>query len=309
MAMTLTEAAKLSNDVLKTGVIETIVKESPMLLKMPFIEVLGNGLTYNRENAMASAAFYAVGGTWTESTPTFTQLTASLTILGGDADVDAFLAKTRSNIQDLTASVLELKSKAVAHQFEDTLIYGDVTVDTNSFDGLHRSIASGQQVHQGAGAIPAALSLTNLDAMLDLIRPGKPDVIWASRRTRRGLNKFSRSATAPFAVGYQELGHRIDLYNGIPFMVSDFLVDTETISSGAYSAKAGGASTTVFAAKFGEDAVCGIQGTDGIVVDEIGPLETKDARRYRVKWYVNFAIFATLAIAKVDGISSADVTT
>lgn len=307
MALTLSEASKLSNDVLKLGVIETIVKESPILMMMPFIEVLGNGLTYNRENAAATAAFYAVSGTWAESTPTFTQVTATLTILGGDADIDNFLAKTRSNLQDLKASVLELKAKAVAHQWEDGFVYGDVSVDTNSFDGMHRSIAAGQQVHQGAGAVPAALSLGSLDSMLDLIKPGLPDVIMMSRRTRRGLNAFSRAA-GPFAVSYDQFGKRIQTYNGIPVAVSDFQVDTETIASGAYTAKTGGASSSIFGFKFGEDAVAGIQGTDGIMVDEIGNLETKDAQRYRIKWYTNFAIFSTLAAGKVDGISSSAVT-
>src|SRR3990172_10426747 len=101
MALTLAEAAKLSNDVLLTGVIETIIYDSPVLQLLPFIEIVGNGLTYNQENAAASAAFYDVGDTWAESTPTFTQLTATLKILGGDADVDNFLAATRSNLQDI----------------------------------------------------------------------------------------------------------------------------------------------------------------------------------------------------------------
>ena len=70
MALTLTEAAKLSNDVVQQGVIETVVKESPVLSLLPFIDMVGNALTYNRENAMASAAFFDVGDTWTESTPT-----------------------------------------------------------------------------------------------------------------------------------------------------------------------------------------------------------------------------------------------
>ena len=35
MALTITDAARLSNDVLLTGVIETIVKESPVLQTMP----------------------------------------------------------------------------------------------------------------------------------------------------------------------------------------------------------------------------------------------------------------------------------
>ena len=57
MALTITDAARLSNDVLLTGVIETIVKESPVLQTMPFIEIVGNGLTYNQENAAPSASF------------------------------------------------------------------------------------------------------------------------------------------------------------------------------------------------------------------------------------------------------------
>ena len=59
MALTLTEAAKLSNDVMLAGVIETIVKESPVLQRLPFIELVGNALTYNRENAAAGANWFA----------------------------------------------------------------------------------------------------------------------------------------------------------------------------------------------------------------------------------------------------------
>lgn len=39
MALTLAEASKLSNDVLLTGVIETIIKDSPILQVLPFIEI------------------------------------------------------------------------------------------------------------------------------------------------------------------------------------------------------------------------------------------------------------------------------
>jgi hypothetical protein len=101
MAMTLAEAAKLSNDIILKGVIETTILESPILQRMPFIEIVGNGLTYNRENALPSVDFFDVGDNWNESTPTYTQITAALKIMGGDADVDNFLRKTRSNIQDL----------------------------------------------------------------------------------------------------------------------------------------------------------------------------------------------------------------
>ena len=48
MALTLEEASKLSNDMLLQGVVETIIKDSPTLQRLPFIEIVGNGLTYNQ---------------------------------------------------------------------------------------------------------------------------------------------------------------------------------------------------------------------------------------------------------------------
>jgi len=120
MALTLAEASKLSQDMLLTGVVETVIQESPVLQALPFIRVAGNGLTYNRENALPSAGFYDVGDTWAESTPTFTQVTVALKILGGDADIDNFLKETRSNLQDLEATVVQLKAKAVQQTFDET---------------------------------------------------------------------------------------------------------------------------------------------------------------------------------------------
>ena len=42
MALTLAEASKLSNDALLVGVIETIIKDSPILQTLPFIEIASN---------------------------------------------------------------------------------------------------------------------------------------------------------------------------------------------------------------------------------------------------------------------------
>ncbi len=48
MALTLAEASKRSNDILRQGVVETSVKDSPILQRLPFIEIVGNGLTYKQ---------------------------------------------------------------------------------------------------------------------------------------------------------------------------------------------------------------------------------------------------------------------
>ena len=268
--------------------------------------MVGNALTYNRENAMATAAFFDVGDTWSESTPTFTQVSTSLKILGGDADIDQYIATTRSNVQDIEAAVLELKAKAVAHEFEDEFVYGDTAVDSKGFDGVHKLCPAGQQIHQGSGTTPAALSLKKLDETIDLVKPGKPDFLVMTRRTRRGISAYARALTSPVHYETADFGQRLMLYDGVPVIDSDFLVDTEAIAAGAFSAKTGGASTSIFAVKVGEGQLVGLS-NGGIQVENVGALETKDARRWRCKWYVAMALFSTLAIARIDGISSADV--
>jgi hypothetical protein len=173
MALTLDEASKLSNDMLLQGVVETIIKDSPVLKQLPFIEIVGNVLTYNQEKTLPSIDFYEVGETWTESTPTFEQKTASLKIMGGDADVDNFLKATRSNIQDLETAVVELKAKALKDKFEENFIYGDAS-GSKEFDGLRKLIdtttASDQLIAMdGTGA---TLTLAKLDELIDAVKGG-----------------------------------------------------------------------------------------------------------------------------------------
>ena len=54
MALTLAEASKLSNDVLLTGVVETIIKDSPILQALPFIEVVGNEKPHSRRRHLSA---------------------------------------------------------------------------------------------------------------------------------------------------------------------------------------------------------------------------------------------------------------
>jgi hypothetical protein len=82
MAVTKAEAAKLTQDMLLRGVIETIVKESAILQVLPFMEVTGSAVQYNREATMPAATFFDVGDTWTEATPTWTPVTTPLRIVG-----------------------------------------------------------------------------------------------------------------------------------------------------------------------------------------------------------------------------------
>ncbi len=299
MAITLAEAEKLSNDVLLQGVIETIIKEDPLLEFLPFIFMVGNALTYNQENVAAAADFYAVGDTWVESTPTFTQLTANLKILGGDADTDNFLKKTRGNIQDLEAAIVDLKSKAVAHKLGDTLITGDAAVDTKSYDGLDKLIPAAQEVFAN-GAIAgngASLTLERMDTVIDAVLGDKPDILLMSKRSRRKLNGlFRASGSGVLPTQHTEFGRFVDLYDGVPVLVSDWILNTKTVGTSTDC-------SVIYAVKLGEGAFAGLTAIESIIdIERVGNLEQKDASRVRVKAYVSCALFNSKKAAKLTGV-------
>jgi len=293
MAMTKAEAAKLTQNMLLAGVIETIVKESRLLQLLPFMEVTGTALAYNREATMPAAQFYDVGDTWVEATPTFTPVTAALKIMGGDADVDNFLQATYSDRNDIEAETIVSRAKSVAHLFSESFYLGDTGVNAKAFDGLKKAIPAGQTVVAGANG--GALTLDLMDEFVDKVKPGKPDAIMLSKRSRRKLSSLRRGSGNLLETDVDAFGQRAVFYDGIPLVVDDFIPDNET---------QGTASTTssLYAVRFGQGV--GVMGIDhgGIQVEPIGELETKDATRHRIKWYAAIAVFSELGVARLGGI-------
>jgi hypothetical protein len=310
MSILLAESAKLSNDVLLQGVIESILKESPILQTMPFIDIVGNGLTYNRETALAAATWYAPLGAWSSTTaPTFDQLTATLCVLGRNADLDNYIKQTRSNIQDIEAVVIELAAKSLRMEFERAFIYGSttsyigITADANSINGLIKLILTGTASSQviAMGATGATLTLAKVDELIDAIKGDKPDLLLMSRRSRRKLNALSRAAGSNLEVGTGKFGEFVQFYNGIPIGVNDYILDTHTLVSSVETAITGATNSTIYALRFGEGAVCGAT-NGGIQIDPLGALEGADANRNRIKWYVGLVDFCVVKRAALIGV-------
>ena len=303
MALTLAEAEKLSNDLLLQGVIETIIKDSPVLQRLPFIQIVGNGLTYTRESVLPTVDFYDVGDVWAESTPEFTKPTATLAILGGDADVDNYLKETRSNIQDLETAVVEQKAKALRHEFEKEFLYGNSATNSKQFDGIIKLIDTATTSDQviAMAATGATLTLAKIDQLIDAVKGGKPDLLLMSRRSRRKVQTLARAAGTNLQVGEGLLGQQVQLYNGIEVAITDWQADVHALTSSLESAYTGGACSTIYALSLGEGALCGISSPNMLQVEPLGSLETKDASRTRLKWYVALVLFSTVKAAALIG--------
>ena len=321
MALTLVEAAKYSNDVLQRGVIELLVKDDPVMEQLPFKVIKGNGLTYNVESVLSGVAAYAVGDTWVESTSEVTQTTAHLTILGGDADTDNFLEATRGDLQGLMVEQIAAKTKALKREFLRQAIYGYVTGFPKEFDGLHymiRNSTAGQNNTVATATTSGTsilLKLERLEKAVDLVRGERPDLILMSKQMRRSINQYLNGVGGITKTETQ--GKTVQTLVDIPIAVTDYIRDNESadLQYGSNEAAAavyghnyadtdGGdddGGTTIFVVRFAPESFCGLH-SGPLTVEKLGSLETKDAKRVRLKWYVAVMLQKVITCSKVTGI-------
>ncbi len=297
--LSLVQAANLTNDVFVQGVAQAIVTECPLLEKLPFVDLNGSQLVWNEESTLGSPTtyWYAVGDTWNEASFTPSQKTVKLTILGGDADVDDFIARTYRNPNDLAALTIEEKAKAVGLQFNSAMIMGDSAATTNQFDGLKKLLGTGTQ-RIVAGASGAALTLDMLDQLIDAVKPGKPDVLVMSRRSRRKLKALWRASGASYEM-MEAFGQRVFAYDGVPILIDDNIPDTEGNETGI----TGSNLSSIYAIQFGmKRGLVGVT-NGGLVVERVGALETKNATRFRIKWYCGVALTRSIGAARLAGVN------
>lgn len=293
------EAQRLSNNQLVSGVIDEIIERDDLFAVLPFVGVNGKAYVYNRENALGSADFLDPNDPVNESAATFTEVIASLRILAGDVDVDKFLQSTMSDTNDQMAVQIAKKAKAVARKFHQTLAAGDVTTDAKSFDGLSRLVTGGQTITAGANG--AALTFSMLDELCDAV-PNGADVLIMRRGTIRAYRALLRATYGTDAVMQQldNFGRPMLTHNGVPILMNEFLPGTEDQGSATDTC-------SVYAARMNElDGLHGIYGGEaaGIVVENIGTVQNKDATRIRLKWYCGLALKSTRSLARIRGITN-----
>ncbi|MGB3328299.1 MAG: phage major capsid protein, partial [Thermomicrobiales bacterium] len=114
---------------------------------------------------------------------------------------------------------------------------------------------------------------------------------------RRALKALRRASGSVLEVGIDQFGRQVETYDGIPVVVDDFVPDTELLGTGS-------ALSSIYALKFGQGT--GLMGLEhgGIQVETVGELESKDATRTRIKWYAGLALFSTLGVARLQGITA-----
>ena len=119
-----------------------------------------------------------------------------------------------------------------------------------------------------------------MDQVIDLVKPGRPDALLMSKRSRRKLSALRRASGNLLEVDRTDFGRRALFYDGIPIVVDENQPDNEVRGD-----QRRGLTSSIYPIKFGQGV--GVMGLEhgGIDIEEIGELETKDATRQRIKWY------------------------
>lgn len=314
MAVTLAQAATLSENDLQRGVLETFVMESSVLDRIPLMPIEGNAYAYNQEATLPGVAFRSVNEAYVESTGTVNQLTESLVILGGDADVDRFIVQTRGNLNDQRAVQTAMKVKAASYKFQETFFNGDVAVDPKSFDGLRKRLTGAQVISSGTNGAPvlgnggtdAQTFFDKLDELVAQVNglTSANGAIYANRAVQGKIRSAGRRLGGVEMVKEDMTGKRVLTWNGIP------VLDPGNTAAGAsiLGAETQGTATnasSVYAVKFGDDE--GDQGVTGLTnggvqVDNLGQLQEKPVYRTRIEFYCGLAVFGGKAAARLTGV-------
>ena len=299
--ISLAQSARMTNDVLQAGVIEVLATESKLLQLLPFMNVQGSGYTYNIEKNLGNAQFRKVNGGYNYGAIETIPVTERIVILGDEAIVDTYQIAVESDINNLMAIEVALRTKAIAHKFEKCFISGGTAAGSgvpseskaNEFVGILTRYTETAPANIPSEALPLFQAqvitktddlIGDLDTLLDMVAGGA-DCLIMNKKTRRQVTAKGR-AFCDYRQG--EFGTQFVQYGGIDIVD----VDGDLL-----------ADDVVIAAKFGaKEAVCGLQ-NGGVRVTALGEMESQPQLKTRIEWFVGLAVFNPKAVAvrKVAG--------
>lgn len=303
-SLTLVESAKIQQNPLIAGVIESIVTVNKIYNFIPFDAIVGNALQYTRENAIGGVAPIGIGGgsnsipAGAKTPATFTPVTTPLKALIGDALVDHFIDTTMSNNNDQTGVQVASKAKGLGREYQRQLILGD-SVDPLEFDGLAKLVPAGQTVE----AASAAYSFERLDEAMSLVK-AKDGAVDFMMMPDIALRKHMALLRALGGASINEVvtlpdGSTVPTYRGVPMFRNDWIPVTGAVGSKI---------TDVYMGCFDDGSrkvgIAGLtsQVQNGIFVSYVGEAESSNDTITRLRFYASMAVFSELGVSKIHDV-------
>lgn len=323
----LTEAEKFVQSKLLAGVVQEIIEEGQLLPMLPVFQINSKSILYNRETTPPSAAFYDIH----EQIPFTAQATGdqkevALKRVAEATILDRFMMDTYKDPNDYRTLITSQLRKGVMRTIEDKLIYGDIDADAAEFDGMgHLFETDAQGGESFAAANPqqrdrgeSALKVSHLRELIDVVKP-KPDILLMTRTSRNMLSAaaFEKGIGTNLPGGTitmqkNEFGTRIDYFDGIRIVISDYLLNEDTDSGDKDDGNDSGF-VSVYAIRFGQIMDGGLclciggrtGGPEFFNMVEIPEMEDYDASALRLTAYCALALGSSKALGRIHSVLEA----
>lgn len=280
MAILLSDLKVGMSDKVQIGVIDTFIRESAILARLPFDDAVnpsgGSTLTYGyvQTKVPGQTGFRALNTEYTASEAKVEKKTVDLKILGGAFNIDRVLNQAKGMYDNMAFQMTE-KIKSAVGTFHNGLINGSVSADANSFDGLSVML-TGTTSEYNAGAVidlsTSAKIAENASAFYEMLtkmikKTGANDIFVNSDMAAKidtvarvlgykteSEDAFGRGIPSINGVGIIDMGKRYTV-SGDTVTGTD-IIDTVTRTVATVSTTG---LTDIYCAKYGVlDGLCGV---------------------------------------------------
>ena len=321
----LAEAQKLVQSKLLAGVVQQIYEEGQLLHELPVMVIDSKSVKYNREYTNPTAAFYNIHEQipWTADQNFTTQKEAELKRIARQSILDRFIMDTYKDPNEYRTIVLSSLTKGCLSFLEDKFVYGDVDNDAAEFDGIghlfdtdaagSEAFGSSQWYDMGGSAAPVSIAI--MRQLIDMCKP-KPSILLMSRTLRNVISAaaFEKGIASTIPVGSitygkNEFGARIDYFDGIRILVSDYMLNETDNTTDKDSGNNSGV-CSCYAIRFGQIMDGGLclcvggntGGSEFFKIKELEALEDYDAAGIRLTAYCCLALGSSKALAGIHSI-------
>jgi hypothetical protein len=286
-------AGKLSAETTERAVIEYMADKDELFALLPFTKSPTNIYSWYRTGDVPTASVVDPYGTIPEVDVSGTVMQNRVSMIAADVVVYNFEATAVEQLVDRVLEKTLAASEAIARAFKRLFITGN-QANPNEFDGLDRFVDASMVVDAGSGGAPISFQL--LDQLLGKFPAGaEPTAIIVHPRTYLSIKALLRTLYVnPEQVMLPNFGRPVMAYNGTPILRNEYIPITADNK------------TTVYAVRLGQTAVHGVYMGDnaGVVIEEVGKVQDKDARKWRLKWYVSMASKNKWDVAKIVNVNN-----
>lgn len=178
MAVTLNEMLKAAKTDYGAMVIKDLIRMSKLLTVLRFKDVSGLRVVGHRWQTLPATGKRKLGGGYTEATGTLEPVEETLSIYGGDIQIDRIFTKVQSLFMDQLALQTEMLRESIARSVHNDIINGDHAVDVDGFEGLKKRVSNMParltiNLESGGNSLAVLTNTTNGHLFLDALHKAK----------------------------------------------------------------------------------------------------------------------------------------